>query len=391
MDVNGRSLRWEPLIIAGLTLALLVLFQPVVWNVTLLSVDYGAHSHFIQTVIDGQPLLEFVRQVPHFMYHALVWSVSRLTGTVVEASRLVALACYTLYGLALYAALRQLAGKPTTYRRVTWYVCTTIALSVANPFSWILPNNHLYLGSIAINVYHNPTMVALKPLAIVLFMLAVSRLTLPQSGLRWRWIIGAAAVTLMCIMAKPSYVIPFLPALLLLGAYRYISKQPLDGLGLLIGLVAPAVALLGLQSLIFDTSGVVFAPLGFLRLLGVADRWLPLRLLISLLFPLYVVIAYWSNARREVALQLAWLAFGFGAAAFYLLGESGRMSHGNWTWSGQITALLLFVASGAFLLRQMRTTRDIRLWVGFGILALYVIGGIMWYQVHLLPDPYAYW
>src|SRR5690606_10371708 len=95
-------------------------------------------------------------------------------------------------------------------------------------------------------VYHNPTIVLLKPLALGLFLYAVGVFS-AQGHFHTRGAWAAAFVlTVLCGLAKPNYLIVLLPTLGLVTVYRLLKKQPVNW-PLLLSIALPAVVLLGLQ------------------------------------------------------------------------------------------------------------------------------------------------
>ena len=74
------------------------------------------------------------------------------------------------------------------------------------------------------------------------------------------------------------------------------------------------------------------------------------RLAASVLFPLAAVVCF-SSVRADHRVQLGWATFLIGAAFGYLLAEGGRPGDGNFLWSGQLAAFVLFAATAVAVLR----------------------------------------
>jgi len=109
----------------------------------------------------------------------------------------------------------------------------------------------------------------------------------------------------------------------------------------------------------------------------------PLKLLLSVLFPLYVLVAYRRIVFRDFFVRLGFAAFVVGLLMAAFLGESGIPRYfGNFTWSAQIGCFLLFVGTTAFffgtaVLGQGRRTS--MAWAGIAIFALHVGAGFIYY------------
>ena len=95
-------------------------------------------------------------------------------------------------------------------------------------------------------------------------------------------------------------------------------------------------------------------------------------------------------------MRLAWGAFAIGLFFSYFVAESGRrLGDGNFLWSGQMAAFMLFVVSAAFVRAELARER---LWPGLArgvivaiVLAVHVESGIRHALVKLEPLQWARW
>ena len=112
------------------------------------------------------------------------------------------------------------------------------------------------------------------------------------------------------------------------------------------------------------------------------------RLAASVLFPL-AAVACFPSVRTDRRVQLGWATFLVGAAIGYLLAEGHSASHGNFLWSGQLAAFVLFAASsggGAPGRRDRRCGQASRL----GRFAL--CGGVfLWHVTSGIQHLYSSW
>lgn len=229
-----------------------------------------------------------------------------------------------------------------------------IGLNLVAPLLFIDPLNNLtYLvnGYIGPNLFHNPTLLLLKPLAMAQFVLAVDALHEKRSG--WLWIVSTALVSAAAAFSKPSYAICLMPALAVLVLIRLTRKQPVDWARLLLGVVAPTLAFLVWQFVITygqeTSSAIIFAPLVVMNHYS-APGSLPVKLMLSLVFPLAVTLLCWKNAIRSRKIQLGWLGFVFSAILVYLFSETGtRQFAANFYWSAEVAVFILFAACVWFL------------------------------------------
>jgi hypothetical protein len=337
--------------------------------------DYRFHTGVAMSMAAGAPLA-----VPHPLYHALVAAGARTGLSPAHAGMAVAVLAQVALALIAYADLRRVdegaAVRPAL---------VAAALTVVAPVYALTPGSReFYFGYLFPNAVHNPTIVLLRPLALALFLAAAFLLTNADARARQR--AAAAALTLACALAKPSYLICLLPAL---AAAWLLDGLPRDrrwtavALGVIVpgALIVAAQAWFTLTSDRMEPTTIVLAPLKVVFMH--TKRNVPLvamKLLLSILFPLAVVAAFGREAIRDRALRLAWLAFGAGAFYAYFLAETGpRMIDGNFLWSGQAAAAVLFAASARFALaRSSDPAAQGRLAACGAVLGLHVACGLFY-------------
>lgn len=345
--------------------------------------DYGPHVHVALAMLHGG-IIE-----AYFLYHLTVALFAAVPGLAPAPAALLGTLVFHL-GLALVvyaltrAALRAWRGPAAAAGAAA---ATVALLLVAHGVALDWDTAELYLGFVGINSYHNPTINALKPFALLLLPFASATLApaAPASAAR---LAAAAVAAVLSTLAKPSYAICLLPAL---GALMLIwtwRGRPVDWrLGTAV--IAPMIAILAVQYLLTyggGEGGVAVAPLAVLRLWGATD--LPLKFLLSILFPLAVALLFPRQVLASAALLVSWATFACGAAFTYLLAESGeRLAHGNFGWSGEIALFVLFVASTLLVLRIAtrpagRGVRPRLALCGLAF-AVHLVSGVLWYGVHL--------
>jgi hypothetical protein len=328
-------------------LAVLVL-APIVSRLAGTGRDYVGHRDLAAAFKNHLTL-----SLPHFLLESLVVGVDILLPGDMERALIVVM-------LLAYAAIAAIVVRVVLGR--TSSAAVALALTVALLFpaapAFLFPlDRHLYYGYLPANVFHNPPMVLLKPLAMLSFGYATAALW-PKEGKKGRTWIACCLLTVACALAKPNYTICILPALAIVAAKRAAFRSQIDWKLLVFGFALPALAIhafqyywtfgdrqtLGVQP---GSNHIVFAPLAVMRQYS---SWLAVKLLLSLLFPLSVLATNFHRVKENSALMLAWVLFVVGAGMMYLLAESGpRMIHGNMLWSAQIGIFILFVQSAAHI------------------------------------------
>lgn len=321
--------------------------------------DFPAHGEFARQIVETGGL-----PVPHFAYHLFLVAVHAVlpSGDWRQAAIVV-----TAGGLAVTAALlarwtrEALPGRDGVQLAMAVVLPPLLLLvQPVLPFG-PMPRNQWLIGFFPPNQWHNPTTLLSKPFALGLFGMG---LLAAFGGERasGRRIAAAAALVVGSGLTKPSFLMAFLPAV---GLAALVNARRADWRLLIAGLAVPAVVLLALQYLLRYRVqaelgvSVMWAPLYVVGLYVPTDFFsLATRLLASLLFPLTVTLVFWPTALRDRRMWLAWATFASGATYGYLLAEGGgKADAGDFLWSGQLGAFLLFAVSAVFVVRACASQR----------------------------------
>jgi hypothetical protein len=373
----------------------------------------------ILTIVPDQPFhlrvaIEMMEtgtlKTPHFLYQALVIGIHALAP---DAGWTFSAAAANLLPQAfsaaiLYAALRATSaesawGQAHVWRARALSAALALGLLVIVPLFGLaqvfsIDISPMLLGTVTPTTYHNPTVTALRPFALGLFLWVTTFALGPHPALTTP--LRVAAVTaltgltvLVCGLGKPNYLIALLPALGLWVGWRLLMRRPNAWVVAVLGVAIPGALFLAWQyyfTYLNPTanlmgSGIIFAPFAVVWEFAAARSTLLLYFAVSFLYPLAVTTLHWHHARRDSALLLAWLTFAFGTAFMYLLAESGhRQNHGNFLWGAYISAWLLHFAAARLALRvwlrQTRPARDWRTLVLTGVFLLYVVSGIQFIE-----------
>ncbi|MDQ7037289.1 MAG: hypothetical protein Q9P01_21340 [Anaerolineae bacterium] len=271
------------------------------------------------------------------------------------------------------------------------------------------------------NVYHNPTVNLMKPFAFGLFFASL-RLYTSKDKIAWRWIVLYALLTGLALVAKPSFILSFVPTLGLITAFfmlrhlpsvwnsrnideslfamllRYVRTMSVNLPVLIGGIVIPSFAILIYQALTWTSSGgISFEPLRVfhewtLQYDPDADKLIAFKFIMSAAFPIVVYGLHLKSASRSLMFNMAWLNFIISVLYAYLLVDNTVIAAGDFGWSAQMGVFLLHVVSVLFLFRHYRplietesiTTKAKIIWIACAVVfLLHVISGISWYVAHL--------
>jgi hypothetical protein len=387
--------------------------------------------------------------IPHFLFHLSAFLTAQFLtgGDYVGATILVDSLAYILIGILTFLFLYRPVEYPrletetstlthtdirntkeglprTTRLRSTTAAVITLCVMVLAPIIILTPDQ-LYLGYVVTNVYHNPTITMAKPLALLLFgvlLLAFREpirwsedsyfaryfgADLPQRRVyRFFFVVCVALLSVLSALAKPSFTLCLLPAVLILILVYIAQRKSFDWTLVFAGIVLPSIAVLVWQYSVtysqgstLTSSSVIFAP--FLVIGQYVDTMneLLIRFFMSVAFPAVVTLVYFKNALADRYLRLGWLLFSIGAFYTYFLAETGdRLIHGNFVWGAQLTLYILFMVTSRFFVVQSvaayqclngRVTtgnsRSMRWGVWFRLITttlvfmLHVVCGVWWY------------
>jgi hypothetical protein len=335
--------------------------------------DPGGKNDFMQHAAFARSLCQGAGMPPHFLFELVVCGIAAPLGGG-RAFELVAVAVAAMAVVAkvvlTYRRIREAGGVGTAF-------LAALGLLFAMPIFnwWKFPK--VYLGQISPNVWHNPTAIAVLPLAMLLFS-AASKMTIMD---RPRRLAGAGALTLLTGLTKPNYLLALLPCWLALLVDRAACSFRSGHTGwrrpaiVVAAVMAPAAGLLAWQAWRLEAGGggVEIAPLAVWRLYSPN---IPASILLSLAFPLAVLVLHWKIARRQAPLALAWLVLFVAVLQMALLAERGlRWPHANFFWGSYAANYLLFLESAVLLAAAPRSTRTTLAW---GLLAAHAAAGIVY-------------
>ena len=234
---------------------------------------------------------------------------------------------------------------------------------------------------VRLNVWHNPTTVAVMPFALLLFYFGF--LTLKERTLRN--FLALAVILILNFFTKPSYILAWIPAAFIFFAFFKVGEDDelklnlsLKRVLLACAVIIPALAGLFLLKSVTKSvkENVIFSLpfalqshlmhiefdryLNFMaeRLLGrsfdaIAGSWQtfwyivfykPLTLACGLAFPLSAFFV--SKRKKDGMLLFAWLALFVAFAIGYTLSQDGaHRTHLNFTWQIPVAVSALFLAS----------------------------------------------
>lgn len=265
-----------------------------------------------------------------------------------------------------------------------------LGVTLAAPIALLWPlDHHFYMGYVGITSYHNPTLALLRPFALLQFIYAY-RCFVEESPLKGWQIAAGALASILAAYVKPSLALCILPAVGVLALLRLAQRKYVHVAGVGLGILVPTLLVLAWQFVLSysgnEEGGIKFLPFAVMR---AYSGWLGLKFLLSLAFPLGILVLFWNQAVQDARMVLAWLVFLFGAFLTYFFAEHGsQFLDGNFMWSGEIALMLLFAASTMFWLENRAGLPSRMRFLGV-LWGLHVVFGIVYYLRAALSLPYA--
>lgn len=370
------SVQAEPRIVAGhrimiaawaaAAVALVIFAFPMLPYLTLS--DLSAHIEYAK-VIHG--VVDIVS--PHFLFQILLIVANWFTGISHEMAAIALMSiCYASMAAVIAVRIERTWAPNNLFSVVSAAVLVLIASHIFLQTAFSL---NFYFGYIAPIVYHNPTQVLSKAIAIPVvgayFIMAF------EGRDNWMWRVLLPIGIILSAVAKPSFLIAFLPCVCAVEICRCFSGSWKVAARNIALVAVPAGIVLTLQFLMtYNGSGggqgLRFAP--FLVYGGAYD--VLAKLPASLFFPAVVAAVICRQRIRSSELLFAWFLYVVGMAISVCVVESGpRMMDGNFAWTGQTVTFLLYVESTIALMGVSWQ----RAWPAWGAFGLHVLFGIVWY------------
>lgn len=281
-------------------------------------------------------------------------------------------------------------------------LCAVLGLGLycADPLFLPMLNPYRAMGVQAAGVWHNPTLLGIKLLGVILLWL-LARIA-PEIGRKApvKLLCGFALAGLTGTWIKPNLALCLYPALavVLLIWLGQKGMKIFWRLAAFAAALLPSFGILLWQYLLtYGESSAQGSGLGvsFGYSIRLFAEHPAASVLQSLAFPLAVLALGWRALKRADQYCFAWIAAGFGYLEYLFLIETGpRMDHGNWDWGAIVMVFLLFVVSLEELLRrtegQWRKGARGRAWVCgcWGLLGWHVICGVNFLFQYLIQGSY---
>lgn len=223
----------------------------------------------------------------------------------------------------------------------------TFLLLISGPLYIPWYNRNIYLGQGSPNVWHNPTLIMVKPFAVFITVMVLNVMKTPMKSYEkfLMWIkkgVGLSMLILLSAVAKPAFIQIFFPAIFIWCIIKTVTSKGrfLPNSLYLLACCLPALFVFLLQfCLTFvmsnnDASSGV-ATIGIKPFFAM-KIWAPnvfFSPLLAVAFPVCVVLlTVLQRQKISDGTKFCWLMYLCAFAEAALLYEPSRPSHGNFGW-----------------------------------------------------------
>jgi hypothetical protein len=261
-------------------------------------------------------------------------------------------------------------------------------VSICTPIFLLAPVDGLfYLGYITpATIYIIPTQVLLKLPSLALFLLSPLYFTKHKDSPKT--LLSISFLVILSGLAKPNWLLIMIPALGIISIITFIKRNYINWPALNITLIS-SITVLGWQyyfkfmdasAPIYESKIVITNPF---EVWSHYSDFLLIKIILSILFPLYVTIFFWKVIKDDFLFSYGWLLFLIGLIYTGFFGESGAYKFaGNFVWCGQIACFMLFVSAAAIFFSKciLNYNKDKKkIIIGSALFCAHVICGLIYY------------
>lgn len=372
--------------------------------------DYTGHVYvYLPMLLDKETFLQGLGAAPYFLWHLVTIIGYKIFGIPLEYAAGYSNALFAVFTyITVYLFVSSLYKRAGREVRSSVIALISFGMCVLQPIVagwsnvWILS-----VAPITPNPVTNPTYMATRGFAVLAFGLIIDIwgkqenddykgiFFKVENGLK-RYYIALSIVLLLSVMAKPTFVEMFIPAVGIVMLARWIKRiAKKDGSGkayfkILVTTfltAVPAIVVVFAQFLMYFIFGgsygeggsVVITP--FLRVWRMFTDNVGISIILALLFVMFVMLIRTVTFIDSNAGRLALVCFVVSFLQGAFLGESTKLGHGDFMWPLMSAMFLLFLAALTTLIvhgekedRPFAGALTVTAWT---IFALHVSCGVM--------------
>ncbi len=219
-----------------------------------------------------------------------------------------------------------------------------------------------YMGMHTASIWHNSTYLMMKWLGLWTLLIYFNIEKDISKKLTAKSFVLFTAVLTLTTAAKPNFILAVAPVMLVFLIMDLVGKKaPAGKLMLFATSVIPSLLVMLLQNkALYDVNNgsnhIVIAP-G--RAMGVHASSIIAVSVLSILFPLMMLLRHGKDLFKNRVLLFAWMSAGVGFLQYFLFSEFGaRDMDANFSWGYAFTIILIFGISLIMWIDDMRKFRE---------------------------------
>jgi len=302
------------------------------------------HKGFRWFASDTQQHIQFItdyiyhgRYIPHPLWHLLVFYTSKIFHISLNTAAVcISSASIILWVYSVYYIVKHMCAKFNIYIQML----IVLSIIVIGPLCIPWYQKVIYYGQGAPNVWHNVTYWMVKPFALM----SVYFLIYAQKNNKTKYLLFAFSSAVISIFAKPSFIIVFIPAIILYIFIKNIYNKKFIQFVILLSITS-FIILLYQYTLSFGKgtdSKVVF---DFLGVWSLFSKNIPISIFLALAFPIMLIVFSPKTIQNEYVF-FSWILTILGIIYFAFLAQAGKYyTDGNFGWSYAIGMNILYTFS----------------------------------------------
>lgn len=347
-------------------------------------------AHYITAYTSDTPnhiqfakaLFEKGRFISHPLWHTTIFLIAKIFHTSYEYGALIASTFYLmLWVFLVYTLVSKFLKNTLIYEKI--FVTFTICMIGPLNIPWYDPM--IFQGVGSPNLWHNVTLWTVKPFALLSLFFTIQGIEKKSRKL----LVYAFLASLLSIVAKPSFIIAFLPALLLFALIHKLWKEK----GFLIFYSTLTLVTIGilfyqyLHTFQSNDSHIIIAPFA---VWCINSPNIPLSILLGLAFPTLYTLLNTQSLLENRYILLSWLLTFISIIYYATFAQAGKFyTDGNFGWSYMISMSLLYLFSIIEFFSKINILAWYKKYILLTILIIQLtIGIVYFYAIYNGSTPY---
>ncbi len=301
-------------------------------------------------------------------------------------------------GISMFLALVEVATIECTERFIkkflieksdlfVFFLAIVCNFVIAIPIIFV--HRMLNVGLLEGNEWHNSTYMCMKLVGLLIMEVYLKIDENYLNTIKVRDWLCFALLLVVINMIKPNFLLVFAPTLLCVFLYDLVRTK---GKGFKQIFILGCAVLCSVAVLLYQYKVLYVSDSSSGIAIGLAVVWrsyhrfVPLALVQSLAFPLYVLIKNFEEIKKDRKYSFSYLMLLIGLAEYILLYETGeRMYHGNFDWGLCFAVFYSFVISVIIFYQSKKQKEDK---VGKVLLWLHFLAGVLYFGRIMLGGTY---